>query len=260
MRSVMLARLLVAGFAAPAWLGSHQGPTTYVIVPGMWSGGWDWRVVDSLLAARGHRVYRVTLTGLGERGHLASPSIGLDTHIADVVNTIVWENLRNVVLVGHSYGGTIITGVADTLASRIGRLVYVEAFLPEQGESMERLSGPGFRSLVRQNTVDGLIHAPWVHADAPLPKELPHPHRTYTDTLVLVNNASPSVPASYILTVEKGLDASADGFFPFAARARARGWPVYQIEGDHTPARSAPAELVRLLLARPYGTGPSGSR
>lgn len=235
---------LPAGAQTPA-------PSTFVIVPGMWSGGWDWRRVDSLLTARGHRVYRITLSGLGERVHLASAGVGLATHIADVANTITWEQLTDVVLVGHSYGGMVISGVAEQIPDRIRRLVYVEAFVPESGESVERLVGPGFKSLVSQNTRDGLIHAPWVRADAPSPKEMPHPYRTFTDTLVLDNPAARRLPASFILTVEKGAEEGKDGFAPFAARAAQRGWPVYRMEGDHTPARSAPEGLVRLMMQAP---------
>ncbi len=109
---------------------------TYVIVHGAWGGGWDWRAVDSLLTRNGHHVQRVTLTGLGERHHLASPNVGLYTHIEDVVNTILWENLHDVVLVGHSYGGMVISGVADRVPDRIKRLVYVDALLPDSGESV----------------------------------------------------------------------------------------------------------------------------
>jgi pimeloyl-ACP methyl ester carboxylesterase len=214
----------------------------------MWSGGWDWRTVDSLLTARGHRVYRITLTGLGEREHLATPTVRLQTHIADVANTVVWEELKDIILVGHSYGGMIISGVADVVPDRIAQLVYVEAFVPDSGESVEMLSGPGFKTLVAQNAVAGLIHAPWVPAGRAAPRESPHPHRTFTDTLHLVNPSGRRVPASFILTVERGADPSTDGFAPFAARAEARGWPVHRLEGDHTPARSAPEQLVRLLL------------
>ncbi|MGH9386453.1 MAG: alpha/beta fold hydrolase [Vicinamibacterales bacterium] len=224
-------------------------PATYVIVPGMWSGGWDWRTVDSSLTLQGHRVYRITLTGLGERIHLASPNIGLATHIDDVVNTIIWERLSNVILVGHSYGGMVISGVADRIPDRIRRLVYIEAFVPESGESVERIVGPGFRNLVGANTRDGQIHAPWVPPVSPLPKESPHPHRTFTDTLALTNAAARVLPATYVLTIEKGTDAASDGFAPFAARASARGWTVHRMEGDHTPHRSAPEALVRLLTA-----------
>ena len=98
-------------------------PTTFVIVHGAWGGSWDWRQVDSLLTMQGHRVIRTDLTGLGKRSHLISASIGLDTHIADVVNEILWERLTDVVLVGHSYGGMIITGVADSIGVRLRELV-----------------------------------------------------------------------------------------------------------------------------------------
>src|ERR1041384_4375483 len=105
---------------------------TYVIVHGAWGGGWDWLAIDSMLTARGHKVVRVTLTGLGERHHLASPNIGLDTHIDDVVNAILWDNLHDVVLLGHSYGGMVITGVADRIPDRIKRVVYLDALLPHR--------------------------------------------------------------------------------------------------------------------------------
>jgi pimeloyl-ACP methyl ester carboxylesterase len=104
---------------------------TCVIVHGAWGGGWDWKHVDQLLTADGCNVYRPTLTGQGEHSNLASTNIDLDTHIQDIVNVIVWEDLHDVVLVGHSYGGMVITGVADRVPCRILRLVYVDALLPE---------------------------------------------------------------------------------------------------------------------------------
>src|SRR4029077_10581884 len=107
---------------------------TYVIVHGAWGGGWDWKQVDQLLSADGHKVYRPTLTGQGERSHLASTNIDLDTHIQDIVNVILWEDLHDVVLVGHSYGGMVITGVADRVPDRIKHIIYVDALLPEDGE------------------------------------------------------------------------------------------------------------------------------
>lgn len=222
---------------------------TYVLVHGAWGGGWDWRGVDSLLSAQGHRVYRVTLTGLGERVHLASPSIGLTTHIADVVNTISWEQLENVVLVGHSYGGMVITGVADRIPARIRALIYVDAFLPESGESVARLGGAEFAPFLRQNTKDGMIVPPWASRESSIPKDVPQPLKTFTDTLLLSNPAALRLAASYILTIDKG--ATKDDFSPYAERARARGWPVHRMEADHTPERSAVRELVQLLLRLP---------
>ena len=100
--------------------------TTFVLVPGFWLGGWAWRPVTDTLRARGHEVYPVTLTGLGERAHLARPDVDLDTHITDVANLLRYEDLRDVVLVGHSYGGLVVTGVADQLPDRVRQLVYVD--------------------------------------------------------------------------------------------------------------------------------------
>ena len=110
-----------------------RSPSTYVFVHGAWGGSWDWRRVDSLLTRRGQRVYRPQLTGLGERVHLASPDIGLATHINDVVNTILWEDLHDVILVGHTYGGMVITGVADRAAARRWKVYQLEAdHVPER--------------------------------------------------------------------------------------------------------------------------------
>src|SRR5262247_4171648 len=116
---------------------------TFVIVHGAWGGGWDWRTVDSLLTREGHKVVRVTLTGLGERRHLAAPSVGLYTHIDDVVNKILWDDMRDVVLLGHSYGGMVITGVADRVPDRIKRLVYLDAMVPDSGESVSTMFKDG---------------------------------------------------------------------------------------------------------------------
>lgn len=234
---------------ASAYTQPAQANHTYVFVHGAWGGGWDWRGVDSLLTAQGHRVYRVTLTGLGERVHLASPSIGLTTHITDVVNTISWEQLKDVVLVGHSYGGMVITGVADRIPERLRAVIYVDAFLPESGESVARLNGAQFAPFIAQNTKDGMIHAPWVSPESAIPKDVPQPLKTFTDTLLLSNLAALRLPASYILTVDKG--ATKDDFSPYAERAKARGWPVHRMEADHTPERSAQRELVQLLLRLP---------
>jgi pimeloyl-ACP methyl ester carboxylesterase len=99
---------------------------TFVLVPGAWLGGWAWRGVAPLLRAAGHAVVPVTLTGLGERAHLSNPQVDLDTHITDVVNLLEFEDLRDVVLVGHSYAGSVITGVADRSPGRIGKLVYLD--------------------------------------------------------------------------------------------------------------------------------------
>jgi pimeloyl-ACP methyl ester carboxylesterase len=208
-------------------------------------GSWDWRVVDSLLTLRGNRVVRPALTGLGERVHLASASVGLRTHIDDVVNAILWEQLRDVTLVGHSYGGMVISGVADRIPDRIGRLVYLDAFLPVSGEAALDLADSIGATYMRANIRDGFIVPTWVVDQGAIPRDVPQPLRTFTDTLHLTNPAAGRIPATYILTVERG--KTPDPFQRFADRAAARSWRVYQLEADHVPERSAPGALVRLL-------------
>ena len=122
---------------------------TFVLVHGGWGGGWEWRFVDERLTAAGHAVHRPTLTGLGDRRHLGRPETDLDTHIADVIGLLETEELDDVVLVGHSYGGAVVTGVTDRLPRRIGRLVYIDAFVPRDGESVNDLSGARFAERLR---------------------------------------------------------------------------------------------------------------
>jgi pimeloyl-ACP methyl ester carboxylesterase len=109
---------------------------TYVLIHGGWHGGWCWARVAPILRAAGHDVYAPSLTGLGDRVHLLSPSVRLETHIEDVLGVLSYEDLRDVVLVGHSYGGMVITGVADRAADRVSHLVYLDAFVPRDGECL----------------------------------------------------------------------------------------------------------------------------
>ncbi|MBT5048696.1 MAG: alpha/beta hydrolase [Rhodospirillaceae bacterium] len=110
-------------------------PITFVLVHGAWHGGWCYGRVRDILCAQGHRVFTPTLTGLGERSHLMSSAINLDTHITDVVNVMKWENLENVVLCGHSYGGWIVSGVAEQMLDRIASIIFLDAYMPEDGDS-----------------------------------------------------------------------------------------------------------------------------
>ena len=116
-------------------MSAAPNAATVVLVHGAWHGGWCWRKLSPLLRAAGHTVFAPTLTGLGERSHLLTRDVGLDTHITDIVQVLEFEDLTNVVLVGHSYAGMVITGVGDKAAARIGQLVYVDAFLPENGKA-----------------------------------------------------------------------------------------------------------------------------
>ncbi|HEV8264813.1 MAG TPA: alpha/beta fold hydrolase [Gemmatimonadales bacterium] len=247
MRRLLWLLLLAAGFGSTPLSGqqSRGARHTYVIVHGAWGGGWDWRVVDSMLTRHGHRVVRVTLTGLGERVHLASADVGLSTHIDDVVNKVLWDDLHDVVLVGHSYGGMVITGAADRVPERIRRLVYLDAFVPDSGESALSLADSIGATFIRSNVRDGFIIPTWVTDDHTIPRDVPQALRTFTDTLRLVNPGGRRIPAAYILTFEPTV--TPDPFQRFADRAAARGWPVYRLQADHVPERSARGALVALL-------------
>lgn len=226
---------------------SAQGPKpVYVIVHGAWGGSWAFKKVDSLLTEKGCIVYRPSLTGQGERVHLASTGIDLNTHIADVVNTLLFENLHEVILVGHSYGGMVITGVADSLPGRIKKLVYLDAFVPENGESVFTIfrdRATGFKDMIKGD----FIVPRWVPAGKLPPTDVPHPLKTFTGNISLRNNARTAIPTTYILTVAKGTDPAADDFASQAERAKKKGWPVWQLEADHNPQWSAPQALVKML-------------
>jgi pimeloyl-ACP methyl ester carboxylesterase len=220
---------------------------TFVIVHGAWGGGWDWRTVDSLLTKDGYRVVRVTLTGLGERRHLASPNVGLYTHIDDVVNKILWDDMHDVILLGHSYGGMVITGVADRVPDRIKRLVYLDALLPDSGESVMTMQSAdtGRANFIASLTRGDYTVPVWVQDTTVIPRDVPMSRKTFTDTLRLVNAARRRVPATYILTFEPQVNP--DPFQRFADRAAARGWPVQRMQADHIPERTNPTGLVALL-------------
>src|SRR3977135_2927010 len=116
---------------------------TFLVCHGAWSAGWAWKKMHPLMATRGHRLVTPTYTGLGERAHLAHPSIDLETHVQDILNVISYEDLRDIVLIGHSYGGMVATGVADRARDRVAQLVYLDAFVPREGQSLFDLNEAG---------------------------------------------------------------------------------------------------------------------
>ena len=132
----------------------------FVLVHGTSHGGWCWARVAALLRQGGHAVFTPTLTGVGERSHLRSGDIDLDTHITDIVNVIAWEDLNNVVLCGHSYGGWVISGVVEAIPDRIGAIVYLDAFLPEDGQRGVDLQSPASRQAVEVAVAAGEISRP----------------------------------------------------------------------------------------------------
>jgi pimeloyl-ACP methyl ester carboxylesterase len=230
--------------AEPATQPTTSRHFTYVIVHGAWGGGWAFREVDRLLTADGHKVFRPTLTGLGERVHLATPDTGLSTHVDDIVNMIQFEDLHDVVLVGHSYGGMVITGVVDRIPDRIAHVIYLDALLPEDGESCD--SAFGRRS--RNPATQPFSIPEWVKPNQPLPHDVPMPTKCFSEPIALKNqSAARAIPTTYVLTVDPGKEPKDDAFLRFYERAQSRGWPTSIMPGDHNVQWSRPKELVAIL-------------
>jgi pimeloyl-ACP methyl ester carboxylesterase len=245
---LLLALLGMAGVTVmPATEPVGKAPAL-VSVHGAWAGGWQFKRVVPFLEAKGWEVHRPSLSGLGEHFNTARADIGLATHIDDIVNYILFEDLHEVVLLGHSYGGMVITGVADRIPERIARLVYLDAFVPLDGESVLGIRKVGALEIEKM-AKDGFVIPAWVKPDKLPPKDVPHPLKTFTDPIALKNQAATaSIPATYILTVDKGKQPGEDYFFPASERARARGWPVVIMEGDHVVNWRQPEALARLIL------------
>jgi pimeloyl-ACP methyl ester carboxylesterase len=229
--------------------------TAFVLVHGAWHGGWAWQRVAPLLRAAGHDVHAPTLTGVSDRAHLLNPSVGLSTHAQDVVSLMDAYDLEDVALVGHSYGGQVITGVADAVPGRIAMRVYLDGFAGDDGEAAvelqpatvaghyrESVAGQGFgwlipvRSLAKMGVTDEADVA-WL-----TPRLTPHPWLTFTEKLRLTGAVS-GVPAEFIECVDwmrvfKGQ----------RERAESRGWPVHEIATGHEAMVTAPKALADLLL------------
>jgi pimeloyl-ACP methyl ester carboxylesterase len=226
---------------------------TFLVCHGAWSAGWAWKKMHPLMQAAGHRLFTPTCTGLGERAHLANPSIDLETHIEDVLNVIKYEDLRDIVLLGHSYGGMVATGVADRARDRVSQLIYVDAFVPEDGQSLFELNESGRQPLQDAATKgDGWRVPPMPTPPDTSPEDVEWltarrvhmPVRCFEMKLELHGGAL-TLPRSYIYARRI---APADTFGPFAARAkREPGWRYHEIDASHSPNVTAPEALMALL-------------
>jgi pimeloyl-ACP methyl ester carboxylesterase len=226
---------------------------TFVLVHGAWHGGWCWQRVARNLRMRGHEVYAPTLTGLAERSHLLSPSTNLDTHIADIVNLIRWERLQDIVLVGHSYAGMVISGVAEQVAESIGSLVYVEALVPRTGQSASDIIGPAVMATFGENIDAGgyTYPPPSVSllnvnaADAAWVPDLmtPQPIATMTDRIVLSGAAGRIARKSYIIASQ----SSPVFLETFEALQGQPAWRLAELEGGHDLMLDAPDALTDMI-------------
>lgn len=231
----------------------------FVLVHGGWHGGWCWRRIVPRLRVAGHEVHAPTLTGLGDRAHLLRPDTGLATHVEDVAAVLECEDLRDVVLVGHSSSGAVVTGVAQRVPGRLAALCYLDAFVPQPGQSVLDLLAPARREHFLALAVDGRIVLDpdaamdgWAVRDEAdrawlRPRLRPHPLRGLADPLP--DGRAPELARHYVHCTDK---PAGDSFAGFAAAAREDpGWRLDVLATGHDAMVTAPAALADLLLKVP---------
>lgn len=233
----------------------------FVLVHGVWGGGFVWREVAPLLRTAGHDVHTPTLTGLGERAHLLHPDIDLDTHVQDLVNTLFYRDLRDVILVGWSYGGMPVTGAAEQVPDRIQHLVYLDADVPFDGETkldlntperrawwqdLARTHGDGWRAPLivgddyQRDVIADEALRQWLLARS---KGHAQPFKTMTQPLRVRDPVAQALPRTFIDCTADGVDVR------MAERARTSpGWRYRELDASHFALATHPHEVVDLLL------------
>ena len=231
----------------------------FVLVHGTGHGGWCWQFLAPLLRAAGHDVYTPTLTGLGSSSHLLNEltRISLDTHVKDITNLLFYEDLSEVVLVGHSYGGMVITGVAAKEPKRLAQIVYLDAYLPLEGENEIALWPADQKKKYHDDIASGIRFRPPIApsmvgiSDPKMSKwveerSTPHPYSTYEDPPpVSGTSESTSIPRTYIHCT---LGPFSSWMEPFATRAHKLKWNVYTMAAGHDVMITHPKELAEILI------------
>jgi pimeloyl-ACP methyl ester carboxylesterase len=244
--------------------------TTFVLVHGAWGGSYGFKYVRGPLRAAGHEVFTPSLTGIGERVHLASPQVDLTTHVTDVVNTILYEDLTDIVLLGYSYGGMVVTGALEYVADRVAHLVYLDAFKPENGQALRDLSGapytapaigPGSTWLVEPlyRTLDDEGQVDWFQA-----RRSWHPVGCFTEP-VRLGQPLEDFPftRTYVKALREPRAAAGTGdsaFWRAAEHAKSNpAWRYREIDTDHMIPINKHAEMVELLLELTPPGGTAGA-
>jgi pimeloyl-ACP methyl ester carboxylesterase len=236
------------------------GGKTFVLIHGAWHGGWCWRRIADILTANGHRVFTPSLTGLAERSHLLSTSINLDTHIADIVNVFQWEDVEDATLVGHSYGGWPISGATEKLEGKISSIVYLDAFLPENGQKSMDFTSASWRQQLLDAIAKGEAGRPvpdaanfnildpkdvaWVQA-----KMTPQPTGVAVQPIALTGARDRIPRKTYI----RAIDHPQPSFDAALAKCKAdRSWRTFEFaahEAGHDIMVDAPGKLAEILEA-----------
>ena len=246
----------IAMLAGLLWLlatVAHAAPTaqkqTFVLVHGATAGGWEWKRTGQFLTDDGHTVYRATLTGLGEREHLNSVDIDLQTHIDDVVNLILFEDLHDVVLTGHSYGGMVVTGVMDRIPERIRHVVFLDAAVPQDGQSLWDLFGSR-GPLPADRFRDGFMQVPWVKPGDRPPYSVKQSIRCFEQPVSYRNPAALARPVTYVAFVPRDQKieerAKTDRSWQ---NAQARGWTMRTFPGGHVAQQEDARGVASLIEA-----------
>ncbi len=256
-RNLVAGAALAAGAAITgASTGNAQtARKTFVLVHGAWHGGWCWRRVADLLEKKGHKVYAPSLSGLADRAHLLDAKTNVSTHVTDIANLIAWENLKEVVLVGHSYGGFVISGGAEKAQSAIPSIVYLDAFLPDNGEALiDVVSGSQLHNAIQAAIQKGdlAMAAPkaaifqvngkdraWVDE-----KCTPQPVAAMSEKLALTGARDRIAKKAYVRA--KGYGSAS--FDRALAKAQASGWRVYEPVSGHDVMVDQPERLTEILL------------
>ncbi|MFT3831508.1 MAG: alpha/beta fold hydrolase [Opitutaceae bacterium] len=243
----LLALLLVSSFVAAGAIRAADADAkqTFVLVHGATAGGWEWKSTGKCLTDDGHTVYRVTLTGLGERMHLNGPHIDLQTHINDVVNLILFEDLHDVVLTGHSYGGMVVTGVMDRIPDRIRHVVFLDAAVPDDGQSIWDLFGG---NPPNTNIVDGMMQVSWVKPGDKPPHSVAQSIKCFNTPVSYKNPAALVLPVTYVAFVPKDKSAEERAKTDKSwQRAAARGWTIRTFPGHHVAQQEDPRGVATLI-------------
>jgi pimeloyl-ACP methyl ester carboxylesterase len=232
---------------------------TFVIVHGGWGGGWEWAAVADRLRTHGHAVHTPTLTGLGDRAHLARPDLTLATHVQDVVATFESWDVTDAILAGQSYGGVVVTGVVDQIPERVRGLVYIDALVPASGQSCNDLCGEAWtervRALAREEGDGWLVPLPFkgtlgLSEDVAawyIPRLVPHPLTTLDEPLIRTG-AGDHVPRTYLRCVdESGMEADGDPLASSARTARESGWDYREVVAPHDFHVQDPDSLAAIL-------------
>ncbi|GAA3594234.1 alpha/beta fold hydrolase [Nonomuraea rosea] len=216
---------------------------TFVLIPGMCHGGWCFEELTERLRGHGHRAYPLTLTGLSERSHLLHGTVNLDTHLQDVTALLAAENIQDAVLVGHSYGGMVITGVADRLPGRVRALVYLDAVVPEDGDSCWSLVSERERQWYTDVVENGYAVRTLPFFDA---RATPHPLASLLQPLSRPAGRARGPRQVYVYAAAW---AGESPFTPVYQRlSEDSGWTTHALDSGHNLMRDAPDDLLKILL------------